>query len=96
MIMNTALDAIKKFSDEFIYTARSRASTTPCMENKINHTELHVAIKLALITGKWSDVEEIISRENYKKAFKRLVWCLPIEFDDKNEVVRLTDAEGVY
>lgn len=94
--MKTALDAIKKFPDEFCYAAESRSSTTPLLENKINHNELYSAILLAKLSGKWGDVEGVITRENYQKAFKRLVWCLPLEFEDKNAVVIATDAEGAY
>ena len=70
--MSDLIQAIKENQDALICTAEYRASTTPCFQNKHNHTELAIAIR----AGDWEKVKDIVELPRYQVAFKRLVWCL--------------------
>lgn len=59
--MNTLLDAIKLYPQQFINTLNSRARTTPIEINKSNHMLLALNIE----AGQWDRVEHILNLPQY-------------------------------
>lgn len=70
--MNTILEAIQQYPEQFISTCRARANTTPSEENRTNHLVLSIAVNLEA----WDQVEEILNIPSYRKPLEGVVFCL--------------------
>lgn len=70
--MKTLLEAIQQYPEQFIYTCRARANTTPSVINSMLHHELAERVE----RSKWQGVVEIITCADYRKPFEGVIFCL--------------------
>lgn len=70
--MKSILEAIQKHPGAFIATAKARAMTSPSYMNR----GYHITLANAIQTEDWNIVREIITNENYRRAFEGVVHCL--------------------
>jgi hypothetical protein len=79
--MNTILDAIKMYPQQFIDTCYVRSQSTPSPLNKNNHLFLAEKIK----ENDWGMVEDKLTRAAYSKLLKGVILCLERYSDIDNE-----------
>lgn len=80
--MNTILDAIKLYPQQFINTCYARSQSTPSPINKNNHLFLAQKIK----ENDWEMVEDRLTRAAYSKPLKGVIFCLERYSDIPNPV----------
>lgn len=87
--MNTILDAIKMYPQQFIDTCYARSQTTPSSTNKTDHLFMVHYIEREM----WDFVADILKDPQYHKALKGVVLCLSqysdIEGELWHEIVKL-------
>lgn len=89
--MNSILEAIKLYPQEFIDTLEARANTTPNETNRINH----LALQHAIAVKDWQHVGEVILDPWYHKPLEGVVFCLNMDYDfsEKNKIINLFKEE---
>lgn len=93
--MQTILEAIQKFPNEFASTAAARSCTTPSEINKRHHLKLQQAIQ----TKDWDKVKEVIKDPSYYSGLRGIVYCLshysPIEMRAHHAICELMDQNQI-
>lgn len=80
--MNTLLEAIQEYPEQFISTCSARANTTPSVKNRVNHYFMEYYIKL----GMWEGVTELLKDSSYRKPLEGVVYCLDSYSEIDNNV----------
>lgn len=70
--MDTLLEAIQAYPDQFISTCRARANTTPNAANETNHLFMAHWIKKEM----WDFVADLLIDPFYRSPLEGVVFCL--------------------